>query len=63
MEKEFLKLFGEVFYYGKVRGCGREKCRQLIHLADQVEPEIIHGNPKNGMIDISVMLALKERLS
>ena len=61
--KEFLEVYDEVFdENGNVKLCGREKCFQLIKLADKVEKGVSHGNLKTGHMYIEYMHKLRTQL-
>lgn len=63
MQQEFLELFGEVISGDNmVQACGRDKCMDLIALADALEPGVSHGNRNNGFVNAKAMLKLKESL-
>lgn len=53
MKKNFFDLYGNVFDVdGEVKLCGRECCRNLITLADKIEPDVEHGNIRDGFMHV-----------
>ena len=64
MEQEFLKLFDEVFAAnGTIRMCGRDKCEEIIAIANELEPGISHGNLNTGFVNAKALHSLKEKLT
>ena len=63
MENTFLNLFCEVFdENNNVRNCGRTKSKELIELANSLEPEVSHGNLETGFMKTKEIISLKEKL-
>lgn len=53
MFKEFLNYYDRVFdQNGNIKPCGRFACQKLIELSDKIEPGIIHGDIKTGMMKV-----------
>ena len=48
---------------GHTKTCGREMCKEIMVLANQIEPTVSHGNIETGFMDISSIQALYERLN
>ena len=63
MSTEFLNLYSNVFTNDSVNNCGREMCRKLIKKANELEPEINHGDLKTGFMNIESIKNLKEKIS
>ena len=64
MYTRFLLLFSEAFdKNGEVKLCGREVCQELILLANQIEPNIEHGNPHTGMMDTDAIKSLHKKIA
>lgn len=56
MFTRFANLYEQAFdENGEVKVCGREVCQELILLANQIEPDINHGNPYTGMMEVEAM--------
>lgn len=61
--KEFEKLYKEVFdTEGNVLACGREKCKELIKLANAINNNINFGDENTGFINIKNMSILYEEI-
>ena len=48
---------------GYIKTCGREMCKEMIILANQIEPAVSHGSVETGFMDVSSIQALYERLN
>lgn len=63
MKQEFLELFSEVIAENNtIHMCGREKCEDLIALADALEPGVPHGSRHSGFVNANAMRNLKNKL-
>lgn len=61
-QTEFIKVYYEVFdEKGHIMACGRDKCKELIALADLIENEN-HGNKETGFLNVSKIRSLKNRI-
>lgn len=59
----FLDNYKNVFdSQGNIKACGRDKCKELIKLANNIEPEVFHGDLKTGYMNIASMKALYNKL-
>jgi len=62
-KQAFLNTYNIVFdSENNFKNCGREVCIKLITLANEIEPEVSHGNASNGMINANLMKSLKEKI-
>ena len=53
MYTRFKMLYNQAFdENGNVKACGREVCRELILLANQIEKNVKHGDEHTCMMDI-----------
>ena len=63
MLERFYKLYGECFDdHNNVKNCGRNKCIELITLANEIEPNVKHGDDKNGFMEIKSIITLYDKL-
>ena len=63
MEQKFLELMKEVFDENNtIKACGREKCQELINLADHLEPNVFHGDVTSGFVNADTVTALRDML-
>ncbi len=64
MIENFKQLYSVVFdEAGYVRLCGRESCKLLITLANQISPDVNHGNAATGMMNTQAIRDLYTKLS
>lgn len=57
--EDFLKLYEEIFdEHGYVRLCGREKCKELISLAQTIDSKSDFGNINTGFMNINNLTRL-----
>ena len=64
MKQRFLALYNTAFSQdGEILACGREVCRELICIADQIEREKKHGNPTTGMMDVDAIKLLYSNIA
>lgn len=64
MIEKFKQLYNIVFdEAGYVRLCGRESCKLLITLANQISPDVNHGNAVTGMMNTQAIRDLYTKLS
>ena len=47
---------------GNFKTCGREACMNLISVANELEPEISHGNIANGMVNSTLVTRLRDKI-
>lgn len=63
MYTRFKMLYNQAFdENGNVKACGREVCRELILLANQIEKNVKHGDEFTGMMDVQAIKNLKEKI-
>ena len=63
MIPEFFKLYHQVFdEEGNIKACGRDTCFALIVVADEVEPEISHGDTHRNFVYSKKMHSLYKKL-
>ena len=59
--KSFDELFCEVFDEDyNIKPCGREKCKQLIHLCNILNYEYQFGDEETGFMNVPNIIFLKE---
>lgn len=64
IKESFLNVYALVFdEQGYVKNCGRHACMELIMLANQIAPDIDHGNVETGMMNVQSMRDLHYRLT
>ena len=62
--ERFLSVYTVVFdESGYVKNCGRHACMELISLANQIAPDVDHGNAQTGMMNTQSLRDLHEKLS
>ena len=62
-KQAFLNTYKLVFDKdNNFKDCGREVCKKLITLANEVEPNVSHGNTYSGMVNANLMRSLKEKI-
>lgn len=60
---EFEQIYHQVFdCTDEVRACGRNLCKKLIKIADEIEPNKSHGDLEDGFMDIDAIKALKRTI-
>lgn len=60
---DFLKLYEEIFNSeNEVKICGRDKCKNLIKLASEINSNVDFGNIDTGFMNIKNIILLKENL-
>lgn len=63
IENRFLVLYKQVFNNdGGVKLCGRDVCKELILLSNQIEPSVNHGNVNTGFIEIKAIRNVYKRI-
>jgi hypothetical protein len=63
ISRKFIVQYFEVFNEdGSVKLCGRENCKKLIALADQLDDSESHGNIENGNMNIESIKSVHERV-
>lgn len=63
MIQKFYQLYVECFdANNNVKICGREKCKELIKLANEIEPNIKHGNLEEGFMNVRAMINLHDKV-
>jgi hypothetical protein len=61
-EEEFITEYKKVFNESnQIKTCGREECKRLIELADDIETSVKHGCTKTGMMNTDSIKTLYER--
>lgn len=64
MNEKFLMVYDVVFdEQGYVKACGRHACMQLIRLANEIEPDVDHGNQETGMMNVQSMRDLHNKIT
>lgn len=59
----FIELYKVVFdSEDNVTACGRERCQELILLANQLESDVDHGNAYTGFMNVENMRLLYKRV-
>lgn len=62
MKEKFLAIYSEVFdSEGNVLLCGREKCQELIRLANKLETDVDHGDVKTGYMNVKSIQKLYKK--
>ena len=60
---EFFELYDIVFDLdGHTKACGRQAVRNLILAADEIEPDVLHGNLNSGFMYVSKIQVLYQKL-
>ena len=63
MKQRFLGLYDLVFdENGNIKACGREICKELIVLANQIEKNVKHGDETTGMMEVDTIKSLRATL-
>lgn len=63
MKQRFLGLYDLVFDKdGNIKACGREVCKELIVLANQIEKNVKHGDETTGMMEVDSIKSLRTTL-
>lgn len=63
MKQRFLGLYDLAFdENGNIKACGREVCKELIILANQIEKNIKHGDETTGMMEVDTIKSLRATL-
>jgi len=63
MKQRFLGLYDLAFdENGNIKACGREVCKELIVLANQIEKNVKHGDETTGMMDVDTIKSLRATL-
>ena len=63
MKQRFLGLYDLVFdENGNIKACGREICKELIILANQIEKNVKHGDETTGMMEVDTIKSLRTTL-
>ena len=63
MKQRFLVLYDLVFDKdGNIKACGREICKELIVLANQIEKNVKHGDETTGMMEVDTIKSLRATL-
>ena len=63
MKQRFLGLYDLVFDKdGNIKACGREICKELIVLANQIEKNVKHGDETTGMMEVDAIKSLRTTL-
>lgn len=60
---KFKIVYDKVFdSSGKDKNCGREQCRELIRLANTLEPGTSHGDLQTAFMKVDSIVALNSKL-
>lgn len=63
MKQRFLGLYDLAFDKdGNIKACGREVCKELIVLANQIEKNVKHGDETTGMMEVDTIKSLRATL-
>ena len=63
MKQRFLGLYDLAFdENGNIKACGREVCKELIVLANQIEKNVKHGDETTGMMEVDTIKSLRATL-
>ena len=63
MKQRFLGLYDLAFdENGNIKACGREICKELIVLANQIEKNVKHGDETTGMMEVDTIKSLRATL-
>lgn len=61
--KQFLDKYSEVFDdNNNIKICGRDVTKELIKIANDIEPDISHGDLDDGFMDVQAILNLCEKI-
>lgn len=61
--KNFIEQFDRVFDKdGNVKACGRDNCKKLISMANEISSEANYGNIQTGMMNVVSMKSLRDSL-
>ena len=64
LKDKFFSIYAEVFdEKGNPKACGRRKCAELIALCYQVDGKNDFGTIQTGIMNVSNIISLKEKLS
>ena len=62
LRKELRQKYDEVFDEdGKIKACGREKCKDLIQVCTMIAPMGIYGDQKTGFLNEEGIKKVKEK--
>ena len=63
MKERFLGLYDLAFdKAGNIQACGRDVCKELIAIANQIEKGVHHGDETTGMMDTEALKKLRASL-
>ena len=63
MKERFLGLYDLAFDKdGNIQACGRDVCKELIAIANQIEKGVRHGDETTGMMDTEALKKLRASL-
>lgn len=63
MKEQFLNQYNKVFLNDEVTPCGRDACKKLIILANQIsEKPMNFGDENTGLMNVENIIALKNSL-
>ena len=61
--KNFIEQFDKVFDKdGNVKACGRDNCKKLISIANEISKEANYGDIQTGMMNVISMKSLRDSL-
>lgn len=61
--EKFNEAFNNVFTANnEIKNCGREKCEELIDIADLIEKDKKHGSVLTGHMNIHSLMELKDKI-
>lgn len=63
-KQQFLNAFSDVFDANlNITACGRDKCRTLIKLCQEIDPAQNFGNPETGIMHVLNIRVLFEKIN
>lgn len=64
IETQFSSIYNSVFDTEEnIKACGRETCRELIRVANKLEPGVVHGELQTGFMDSKTIIRLHNKLN
>ena len=64
MKERFLGLYDLAFdKEGNIQACGRDVCKELITLSNQIEKGVEHGDETTGMMDVENIKKLHQDIT
>ena len=64
LKVEFNTVYVSVFdSEGKVKACGRDKCKALMEISNKIEPDTVFGDKNTGYLNVANVKALYDKLN